>query len=115
MVYTKQDFQARLKDVDRSRSKLVRRGYTARVDRNGIIVAKPRTRRLRFPIKGIVFMVLGFLCLKALMLSANGPAAYEERLATLESGNAVEAMGARVLSIDPATQFIADKMGPMFR
>ncbi|MEQ6201482.1 hypothetical protein ABMC88_00380 [Sulfitobacter sp. HNIBRBA2951] len=115
MVYTKEDFQSRLKGVDRKKSKMLRRRFSARVDNNGVIFAKPKARRLSFPLKGIVFMVLGFLCLKALMLSANGPDAYSERLATLENGNVVEAMGARVLSVDPATQFIADKIGPMFR
>jgi hypothetical protein len=115
MVYTKEDFQSRLSGVDRKHSKLLRRGFTTRVDKNGVIIAKPKSRRLRFPLKGIVMMVLGFLCLKALMLSANGPAAYQERLATLEKGNVVEVAGARVLSVDPATQFIADQMGPLFR
>lgn len=49
------------------------------------------------------------------MLSANGPQTYNDRLATLENGNAVEALGARVLAIDPATEFLAEKLGPMFR
>lgn len=115
MVYTREDFHARVGNVDKKQSRLVRRGYTSRVDKNGVIVAKPKGMRIRFPIKGIVLMVLGFFCLKALMLSANGPAAYQERLATLQNGTAIEAMGARALGIDPATQFIANQMGPLFR
>ena len=115
MVYTKEDFNARVGHVEKSQSRLVRRGYTTRIDKNGIIVAKPRARRMRFPVKGASMFFLGFLCLKALMLSANGPDTYYDRLATLQNGNAVEAFGARVLAIDPATQFIADKIGPFIR
>ncbi len=115
MVYTREDFNARVGSVDKAQSRLVRRGYTTRVDRNGLIVVKPKKMRLRFPLKGILLLVLSFFCLKGLMLSANGPDTYQDRLATLESGTVIEAMGARVLGIDPATQFIADKIGRFFR
>ena len=115
MVYTREDFHARVGSVDKAQSRLVRRGYTTRIDKNGLIISKPKKMRLRFPVKGILVMVLSFFCLKALMLSANGPDTYQDRLATLQNGTVVEAMGARVLGIDPATQFIADKIGPLFR
>jgi hypothetical protein len=115
MVYTKEDFNARVSHVDKSQSRLVRRGYTARVDKNGLIVAKPKAMRIRLPVKGAFIAVVSFLCLKALMLSANGPDTYNDRLATLQNGNLVEVLGARVLAIDPATQMIANKMGTFFR
>lgn len=91
---------------------MVRRGYTTRIDRNGVIVARPKGIRLRFPFKGLVLLALGFFCFKALMLAANGPQAYEDRVATLAAGNAVEAAGAKALMIDPVTQWIADQIGP---
>ncbi|MEP1765368.1 MAG: hypothetical protein ABJJ53_01750 [Sulfitobacter sp.] len=115
MVYTREDFSARLNHVEKKQSRLLRRGYTTRVGRNGIITAKPKTMRLRFPVKGAFLLVGGFFCLKAVMLSANGPDTYNERLATLQNGSVVEMMGAKVLAIDPATQLIADKFGPIFR
>ena len=115
MVYTKQDFNDRVNGVDKKQAKLLRRGYTTRVDRNGVIIAKPKSRRFYFPIKGIVLMIGGFLCFKAFMLAANGPDTYQDRLAILQNGTVVEAMGARVLSVDPATQFIAGKIGPLLR
>ncbi|WP_299415235.1 hypothetical protein [uncultured Sulfitobacter sp.] len=115
MVYTKEDFQARVGHVDKKQSRLVRRGYTTRIDRNGVIVAKPKAMRLRLPVKGAFLLIVGFFCLKALILSANGPDTYNDRLTSLSNGNAIEVMGARVLAIDPATQFLADQMGPLFR
>lgn len=115
MVYTREDFHSRVGKVDKARNKLVRRGYTSRVDKNGIIIAKPKARRFHFPFKGLVLLVLGFFGFKALMLSSAGPDTYNDRLATLQNGNAIEAMGAKALSVDPVTQFFADKMGPLFR
>ncbi|KEJ88220.1 hypothetical protein [Sulfitobacter donghicola] len=115
MVYTREDFHARVGNVDKQQSRLVRRGYTTRIDKNGVIVAKPKAMRIRLPIKGAVLLVLSFFCFKAFMLAANGPDTYQDRLATLESGNAAEAFGASVLAIDPVTQYIADQMGPLLR
>lgn len=115
MVYTREDFHSRVGNVDKTRSKLVRRGYTSRVDKNGIIIAKPKSRSFHFPVKGLVLLVMGFFCFKAIMLSANGPATYEDRLATLQNGSVVEALGAKALSVDPVTQFLAGQIGPVFR
>ncbi|MBB3992847.1 hypothetical protein GGR95_000466 [Sulfitobacter undariae] len=115
MVYTKQDFVSRVKNVDGKHARLVSRGYTSRVDKNGIIVVKPKGKRLRFPIKGLLLLVLCFLGFKALVLTTSGPATYNERLAVLENGTAFEVLGATVLSIDPATQFIADQATLLLR
>lgn len=115
MLETKEHFAARLHNVGERHSKLVRRGYTTRVDRNGILVAQPKKMRLRPPVRGAFLMVLSFFVFKAFMLSANGPDAYAERLATLENGTFIEMLGGRLLSIDPATQFLANQMGPLLR
>ncbi|MEQ6248662.1 hypothetical protein ABMC89_07220 [Sulfitobacter sp. HNIBRBA3233] len=115
MVETKEHFIARLNTVGDRHSKMVRRGYTTRVDRNGVIFAQPKKMRLRLPVKGAFLLVLAFFVFKAFILSANGPDAYKDRLSTLEAGNFVEVLGARVLAIDPATEFLANQMGPLFR
>ena len=115
MVYSKHDFDDRVNVVDGKHAKLLRRGYTVRVDRNGLLVAQPKPRKFRFPIRGLALLVGGFFCFKALALGMNGPATYGDRLASLESGTVVEVLGARVLAIDPVTQFLADKIGPLLR
>lgn len=115
MVQTKEHFINRLSSVDKRKSKLLRRGYTTRVDRNGIIVAQPRKVRIRLPVKGAFLMVLSFFLFKAFMLSANGPDTYNDRLAQLQAGSFIEVAGAKVLAIDPATEFLAYKMGPLLR
>lgn len=115
MVYTRQDFKARIGAVDKKLSRRGRRAVVAHVNSNGVIYAKAKKSGTRVPVKGLALMIIGFFCFKAFMLAVNGPAAYEERLATLKDGTVVEVMGARILAIDPVTQFIADQAGPMFR
>lgn len=115
MVYTRDDFNTRVGAVDKKLSRRRSNTVVAHVQQNGIIYAKAKRRRRHFPIKGTFLMVAGFFCFKALMLAANGPAAYEDRLATLQQGTVVEAGGAWVLGIDPVTEFIAHQVGPLFR
>jgi len=115
MVYTKQDFVSRVKNVDGKHARLVSYGYTSRIDKNGIIVVKPRAKRIRLPIKGLLVLVVIFLGFKALVLATSGSETYNERLVVLENGTAFEALGAKILSIDPATQFIADQATLLLR
>lgn len=110
MVQTKENFSARLNGVDAKHSKLLRRGYTSRVDKNGVIIAKPKPMRLRLPVKGAFLVVVCFIGLKAFMLLANGPDTYNDRLASLKSGTLLEQWGAAALAIDPATQFVVDQV-----
>ncbi|KIN73428.1 hypothetical protein [Sulfitobacter guttiformis] len=115
MVYTKQDFNSRVNSHAKKSARRGKNAFVTRIDNNGVVVVKAKRRGRHFPLKGALLMVLGFFCFKALMLSANGPESYSERLALLENGTVVEAMGARVLGIDPVTQFLADQIGPLFR
>ncbi len=115
MVYTKEDFNSRVVSVDKKSSRRGKNAFVTRIDNNGLLIVKAKPRRMRLPVRGVSLMVLGFFCFKALALSANGPQAYEDRLTLLQNGTTIEAVGARVLSIDPVTQFIADQVGPLFR
>ena len=115
MVYTKEDFNSRVVAVDKKSARRGKNAFVTRIDNNGVLIVKAKRSRMRVPVRGVSLMVLGFFCFKALALSANGPQAYEDRLALLQNGTMIESVGARVLSIDPVTQFLANQMGPMFR
>ena len=66
-------------------------------------------------IKVLLLVVIGFFAFKSFALAAFGPVTYNERLAKLESGSVVEQVGAKVLAIDPATQGVANFLGPVLR
>lgn len=115
MVYTKQDFNSRVGAVTKKSARRGKNSLVARIDNNGVVVVKAKRRGLHFPVKGAALMILGFFCFKAFMLTSSGPEAYSDRLAILENGTMIEAMGARVLSVDPVTQFIADQGAAVLR
>ena len=115
MVYTKEDFYSRVGAVSKKSARRGKNEFVTRIDQNGVLIVKAKRRGFHFPVKGAVLMILAFFCFKALMLVSNGPEAYSDRLSTLENGTIIEAMGARVLSVDPVTQFIADQVRPFLR
>ncbi|WP_083545520.1 hypothetical protein [Sulfitobacter alexandrii] len=90
-------------------------GYATKVGRDGLITVVPKRRRRGFPFKLLMMFALGFLGLKVFMVASVGPVTYNERLAKLESGTAIERAGAKVLSIDPVTEKLSAMTGPVLR
>lgn len=99
-------FDKRLKKINRRHAKMTN-GVVRRVNSDGLIIAKPRAFRARFPLKTlIVALTLGFL-FKGFVFAYLGEAAYGERLAALQAGGIIEQAGAWIMQPDPATQLIA--------
>ena len=114
MIESKSHFEGRLRRLGRKHTAMSR-GYVTQMRNDGLIVVKPRRRRVHFPLKGIVWMILGFIAFKAFLLSSIGPDAYASRLDTLAQGTLFEQGGAWVMQKDPATQFLSQLVGPVFR
>ncbi len=53
--------------------------------------------------------------MKAFILAAAGPDLYDERVAKLGEGTFVEQGGARVMQVEPATEYFATVIDPIFR
>lgn len=115
MVETKEHFNDRLNFLGR-KHQAMSRGYTTQMRDDGLIVVKPRRRRgIEIPFKGIFLLLLGFVFFKAFMLASVGPDTYGERVAILNSGTFIEQGGAWLMQADPASQIIANYMGPILR
>lgn len=117
MVETHEDFSNRLHALGRKHEKMSR-GYTTKIDRNGILVATPKKSGY-LPgtgvLKLVMLMLIGFLSFKSLVLAAYGPVTYNERLSKLENGTQIEKIGAKALQIDPVTAAVANTVGPVLR
>lgn len=113
-VETHATFVQRLNVLGRKHSQMTK-GYTTKVGPDGLITVRPKRARIKFPLKSIVIAIFAFIAFKAFMLATSGPLAYQERLASLESGTIVEQFGAKVMAIDPATSALAEKLGPLLR
>jgi hypothetical protein len=100
------DFDNRLRRIQKSRVKLAN-GYVSVVGDDGLIVVKPRSRKTRFVVRPFLFLIVGLLFFKSLILATLGQPVYEERLAALQGGTTIEQAGAWVMQIDPASAFVA--------
>ncbi|SFP95844.1 hypothetical protein SAMN05421853_10130 [Roseivivax halotolerans] len=83
-------------------------GYVNRLNENGVIEHRPSRDYLRLTLAPFVILVAFFFAFKALLLTHLGDADYLAHLAALETGNLTEQVGARLMSLDPVTQFLAD-------
>ncbi|GAB5437209.1 hypothetical protein [Falsiruegeria mediterranea] len=91
------------------------RGYTHRLRSDGLIEVKPRRARPGVSLRALALFVFGFLAFKGFLLANLGPAGYEDRLARLSEGTVVEQGGAALMAVDPVSEFIASKIGPVLR
>ena len=101
-------FDNRLKKIVRRHDKMSNAGAVRSVSSDGLIVAKPRLYRPRFPLKGLLaVLVIGFV-FKGFLFAYLGETAYVERVATLQAGSTLEQAGAWVMQADPVTKLAAD-------
>lgn len=107
-------FDSRLKKIDRSRTRLSR-GYAAKVTTDGLIVFRPKRQRARVSLRGLVFLALGFVLFKAMILAHLGSGLYEQRLEALRGGSVIEQGGAFVMQVDPVSQAVAQHLRPLLR
>lgn len=109
-----QGFDARLKRIDRKHSKLAG-GYSARVSKDGLIIFRPKRRQSGISLRGIVLVIAGFLCFKALILAHLGATVYDTRLASLNEGTVLEQAGGYVMQADPVTVYLAKQIRPFIK
>lgn len=107
MLQTAKQFDRRLGHITKEHEK-ASKGLAYKVSRSGLIVAKPRGFRLRFPFKGIAVLFLGLVLFKGFLLAYLGPGVYLSRLDILADGTFVEQAGAWALQIEPVTQTVAN-------
>lgn len=114
MVSGHLEFETRLRRLMR-KHRAMSRGYTMRMQSDGLIVAKPR--RSASPISGrsILIFLAAFLIFKGFLIANLGGEGYDDRISRLESGTMVEQAGALAMQSDPISDLIASKLRPLLR
>jgi len=112
MSDTQNGFGTRLKSVERKHTRLAQ-GYDCKVGQDGLIVFRPKRRKASFPWRGLVVLIVGFLCFKGLIIAQIGPSLYQERIEKLQQGTVFEQVGAFVMYADPVAQAVAAKIRPL--
>lgn len=108
------EFDSRLKRIDRSRSRM-KNGYVTVVDRDGLIVTRPKRRKASMPWRGLLLLICGFLGFKALLMANMGFGNYLDRVAKLNQGGLVEQAGAFVMQPDPISENLAIQLRPYLK
>lgn len=70
----------------------------------------PPKKRLRLRLMPIVFVAIAAFGLKASILHAVGPAAYQERVAELSQSQGFDRLGGWLMQVDPVTAYVAGKI-----
>jgi hypothetical protein len=109
---TPDGFEARIKRVRRSHTRLAR-GYEAKVRPDGLIVFRPKRRRVNLPLRGLAMTLAAFIGFKVVVLMHLGDLSYQARIDALAAGSAAEKAGAWIMQIDPVTRTIAGQIAPL--
>ena len=103
-----QEFGKRLRRISKQRVKLSN-GYVNVVNSDGLIVAQPRRKGMRFPWRAVAMIAILFFAFKGLLLASLGEAEYAERAISLQAGTPVEQVGGWAMQPDPVTLWIAEQ------
>jgi hypothetical protein len=105
------EFNSRVGKISREHARK-EDGYIISIRKDGLITFKPKKRYYNssLPIRGCIFLIIGFILFKGLILAHAGTAVYETRLSQLKVGTVIERAGYYVMQVDPVSQAIATQM-----
>lgn len=114
MFGAKDSFDKRLVRVEKTR---LRKGdgYVPVVGPDGLVVVRKRRGGFNIPLRGMLYLLAGFILFKSIALAQFGNSGYEERLDILRQGTAVEQAGAFILQPDRASIWVSDLIRPIIR
>ncbi len=110
MAYANPTFNKRLTRLGRKHRRIIDAGAIHSVNHDGLIIARPRRRGLRLPIKGMFLIVAALIGFKVFLLTSLGEIAYAERHDLLAQGTMPERAGAYVMQLDRVTVWIAQEL-----
>ena len=102
-------FDKRLRRIVKNHQRMAN-GVSYRVDSNGLIQAQPRIYNPKFPLRGLILLVVTAFLFKGFILASLGEQTYFERVGNMANGSVVERAGAWIMQADPATRAVADAM-----
>lgn len=102
-------FEKRVRKIVKTHERMAT-GVTHTMRKDGLIVAKPRIYNPRFPLKGLLLLILTAFIFKGYIYASLGPTEYNDRVAALGDGTMIEQAGAWVMYPDVATVQIGTLM-----
>lgn len=109
------EFDKRVRRVVKSHDRMRRNGVVHRIGKDGLIVSRPRMARPRFPLRGVLIVVLLGFAFKGLLWAQIGSEGFNERVAELRQGSVIERGGAWLMQEDAVTVWIGQQARPYLR
>jgi hypothetical protein len=82
--------------------------------RPGYVAVRPQSNEGVFTFGLISFALAAFLAFKVMLVVALNPTVYGLRVDVLANGTSIERLGARLMDIDPITQFFSQMILSVF-
>ena len=95
-------FDKRLRKVVRNHQRM-NSGAVHAVRSDGLIVARPRVYNPKFPLKGLLLLIGAAVLFKAYIYASLGAVTFDDRVAQLAEGSAIEKVGAWIMQADTVT------------
>lgn len=108
-----QQLEKRLTQIEVKR-RAISKGAVYSVNHDGLIISRPRRRGFRFPLRGLFFAIAGLLMFKIGLVASQGAATYAARIEELAEGTAFARICAWVMTVDPATLWVATQIKMLF-
>lgn len=108
------EFDRRMRRISRRHSKLSQ-GYVTAVNDDGLVVAKPQRRGNGAMLRGLLIIAVIVVLFKGFLHAQLGAAGYQDRVDALAAGNVAEQAGAYVMTADPLTLWISNKVVSLVR
>jgi len=102
-------FEKRLRNVVRNHQRL-NTGAVHSMRDDGLIVARPRVYNPKFPLRGLILLVVTAVLFKAYIYANLGAERFNERVSQLAEGSTIEKVGSWVMQADTVTITIAEFM-----
>lgn len=110
------DFDKRLTRINRSHRRVARGpSYAPVVGADGLIVVRRRRSGPNIPVKGLIYLVLGFCLFKSVAIAHFGATGYADRIDEMKQGTVYEWAGAWVLQPDRVSIRIATTIAPFIK
>lgn len=90
------------------------RGYTMRMQPDGLIVAQPRRTISPMSVRTVVIFLAVFILFKGFAMANLGSEEYNARVDQLHQGNLAEMVGGVAMAADPLSTLFADQIAPFF-
>lgn len=108
------EFDRRMRRISKRHSKLSH-GYVTSVNHDGLVVAKPKRKSHRGTLRGLIILFAVMMIFKGVLHAQIGAGAYQARLDALNEGSIAEQAGAWVMTPDPVTLWISQKIASLVR